>query len=127
MRRHRGGLGAIYEIELLATAASAFFFGERSRFAPQGVVGGGPAALNRFSFHSEGVWHTPPLGSKMVGITLKQGDRIRLETPGGGGYGPAAERSRAARAEDIRLGYTSAREGTKSSRKNGRTAKAGTR
>ena len=145
--RHRGGLGAIYEIELLADTANAFFFGERARFAPQGVVGGGPAALNRFSFRARGAWHTPPLGSKMVGIDLVKGDRIRLETPGGGGYGPAAERSRAARAEDIRLGYTSGRDstgkkgkrialtgtkttaktGTKTSTKTSRTAKAGTR
>jgi N-methylhydantoinase B len=107
--RHRGGLGAIYEIELLEESASAFFFGERGRFAPQGVLGGGPAALNRFGYSNEGRWHHPPMASKMVGIPLKKGDRIRLETPGGGGYGPPAERSASARARDRHLGYTSAR------------------
>ena len=37
----RGGLGAIYEIELLEKQADVFLFGERGRFAPPGVVGGG--------------------------------------------------------------------------------------
>ena len=30
-----------------------------------------------------------------------------LETPGGGGFGPAAERERARVARDVRLGYVS--------------------
>ena len=38
--RHRGGLGAIYEIELLEDSAEAFVFGERGRSAPQGIAGG---------------------------------------------------------------------------------------
>jgi N-methylhydantoinase B len=33
---HRGGLGAVYEIELLEENAEAFLFGERGRFPPQG-------------------------------------------------------------------------------------------
>ena len=41
----------------------------------------------------------------MVGMRLARGDRVRLETPGGGGYGPAAERDREAVARDVRLGY----------------------
>jgi N-methylhydantoinase B len=40
----RGGLGAIYEIELLEKQADVFLFGERGRFAPPGVVGGGAGA-----------------------------------------------------------------------------------
>ena len=34
--RHRGGLGAIYEIELLEREADVFLFGERGRSAPRG-------------------------------------------------------------------------------------------
>ena len=41
----------------------------------------------------------------MVGIPLKQGQRLRIESPGGGGYGPPQERSRNAIARDLRLGY----------------------
>ena len=105
--KHRGGLGAIYEIELLEQSAQGFIFGERGRAAPKGIAGGQPAAVNVFSFHSEGQWHRPPMASKMLGIQLKRGDRVRLETPGGGGYGPPAERPMQAREADVAQGYVS--------------------
>ncbi|MEO9962581.1 MAG: hydantoinase B/oxoprolinase family protein [Nisaea sp.] len=106
--RHRGGLGAIYEIELLEEKADVFLFGERGRFAPHGVVGGGDAALNKFTYEQANGDHTPPMASKMVGIKLAQGQKVRLETPGGGGYGDVLERVPDAVAEDVRLGYVSA-------------------
>ena len=102
---HRGGLGAIYEIELLEESAQAFLFGERGCHAPKGVAGGGDAALNRFAFENDGAWHSPPMVSKMVGIKLKRGERLRLETPGGGGYGAASARDPARVARDVALGY----------------------
>jgi N-methylhydantoinase B len=103
---HRGGLGAIYEIELLEANADAFLFGERARFAPQGVHGGGPGAENRFRYQQDDGWHEPPMASKMVGIALKRGQRVRLETPGGGGWGDPAERPPEATKRDADLGYT---------------------
>lgn len=103
--QYRGGLGAIYEIELLEKSADVFLFGERGKFAPSGVLGGRPAAMNRFRYQNKGRWLAPPFVSKMVGIKLKRGERVRLETPGGGGYGDARKRSPEAIAEDIRLGY----------------------
>jgi N-methylhydantoinase B len=104
--RHRGGLGAVYEIEVMDDA-EAFVFGDRARFAPPGVAGGSAGAPNRFSFQSDEGERTPPMASKMVGIRLARGRRVRLETPGGGGYGPAAERDPEAVARDVRLGYVS--------------------
>ncbi|RBI82946.1 hydantoinase B/oxoprolinase family protein [Rhodosalinus halophilus] len=108
---HRGGLGAIYEIEVLEEmGAEAFFFGERGRFSPKGVAGGGDAARNRFTFQQGDAWEAPPLVSKMVGIKLKQGERVRLETPGGGGYGPPGDRPAKAVARDVAQGYIAADE-----------------
>lgn len=107
---HRGGLGAIYEIELLEENAEAFLFGERGCYAPQGVVGGGPGALNVFSYEQGDGWHTPPLVSKMRGIGLKRGQAVRLETPGGGGYGNPAGRAPDAVALDVKRGLLSATE-----------------
>jgi len=107
--RHRGGLGAIYEIELLEEEADAFLFGERGKFAPPGVVGGGPALANRFAYEQDDGWHTPPMVSKMVGIRLKRGQRVRLETPGGGGYGDPAGRAPEAIERDAALGYVTRR------------------
>ena len=105
--KSRGGLGAVYELELLEEEADVFLFGERGRFAPKGVVGGGDAALNRFSYEQIDGEKTPPMASKMVGIKLKRGQKVRLETPGGGGYGDPAERDRAAIERDVALGFVS--------------------
>src|SRR5690606_993365 len=103
--RHRGGLGAVYEIELLEEEADVFLFGERGRFPPQGVCGGGPAALNRFVYQQDDGPHEPPMASKIVGVKIRRGQRVRIESPGGGGYGPPRERAPEAVAEDVRLGY----------------------
>ncbi len=84
---HRGGLGAVYEIELLEEQADVFLFGERGKFAPPGVIGGWPAALNKFSYQQGDLFETPPQLSKMVGISIRRGEKLLLETPGGGGYG----------------------------------------
>ncbi len=103
--KHRGGLGAIYEIELLEENADVFLFGERGKFAPPGVAGGQPATRNRFLYAENGVEREPPQISKMVGLKLKRGERLRLETPGGGGYGNPAERTKEAIERDRTLGY----------------------
>jgi N-methylhydantoinase B len=104
--RHRGGLGAIYEIELLEEQADVFLFGERGRFAPPGILGGGAGALNRFSvLRHDGSQQHPPMASKWVGIKLAKGERVCLETPGGGGYGPANERAADAIQRDVDNGY----------------------
>jgi len=105
--RHRGGLGAIYEIELLEEEATCFLFGDRGKFPPRGVVGGGDAAMTRFTFpRPDGPTH-PPMASKIVDVPLKRGDRVRLETPGGGGYGDPADRPGEAWDHDQALGYVS--------------------
>ncbi len=103
--KHRGGLGAIYEIELLEESADVFLFGERGKFAPPGVAGGQPAARNRFVYAENGVEREPPQVSKMVGLKLRRGERLRLETPGGGGYGDPAERTQSAIQRDRAMGY----------------------
>ena len=49
--QHRGGLGAIYEVEALADGgAEVFLLGERGKYPPFGVNGGQAAALNRFVY-----------------------------------------------------------------------------
>ena len=108
--QHRGGLGAIYEIELLEQEADVFIFGERGRSAPKGIAGGGEGALNVFDYENAGQWHQPPMASKMVGIKLKRGERVRLQTPGGGGYGDPAQRRQAQCDSDVNMGYTLAAE-----------------
>jgi N-methylhydantoinase B len=43
--------------------------------------------------------------SKVTDVRVKAGERVRLETPGGGGFGHPAERDRDALQRDLRLGY----------------------
>jgi N-methylhydantoinase B len=105
--RQRGGLGGLYEIELLEQSADVFLFGERGLYPPQGVAGGGPAACNVFTYDSDDGRRNPTLTSKMTGLKITRGQRLRLESPGGGGYGAALERPPELVAEDVRLGYVS--------------------
>jgi N-methylhydantoinase B len=106
--RHRGGLGAIYEIEALAEdGAEVFLLGERGKYPPFGVNGGKAAALNRFVYETDSGEATPPLVSKVTDVKIRRGQKVRLETPGGGGFGDPAAREPERVARDVRLGYVS--------------------
>ena len=105
---HRGGLGAIYEIEALSpTGADVFLLGERGKFAPFGVNGGTPAALNEFHWQTDEGEKTPPMASKIADVKIKRGQRVRLQSPGGGGWGSPLTRDPVRVARDVRLGYVS--------------------
>ncbi|MBX9911884.1 MAG: hydantoinase B/oxoprolinase family protein [Beijerinckiaceae bacterium] len=106
--RHRGGCGAIYEIEALAeSGADVFLLGERGKFPPFGVAGGGPAAMNRFVYDSAEGPTSPPMVTKITDIHIGQGQRVRLESPGGGGYGAPRDRDPDAVRRDVANGYVS--------------------
>jgi N-methylhydantoinase B len=84
-----------------------FLLGERGKYPPFGVNGGKPAALNRFVFDTDHGERTPPLVSKITDVRIKRGQRVRLETPGGGGFGDPKSREPARVARDVRLGLVS--------------------
>ena len=75
----RGGDGVVRELEALA-AMDYSLLTERRRHAPPGAAGGLPGARGRNSVNGES------LGPK-AGGSLRTGDRLRIETPGGGGHG----------------------------------------
>jgi N-methylhydantoinase B len=77
--RHRGGDGVIRELE--AQAGMSFsLLSERRRHAPPGAQGGEPGAPGRNLLDGE---ELPPKASG----SLRPGQRLRIETPGGGGFG----------------------------------------
>jgi N-methylhydantoinase B/oxoprolinase/acetone carboxylase alpha subunit len=78
-----GGEGIVREYELL-TEASVTIISERRRGAPYGARGGQPGASGRNTLIRDG--REQPLPGK-VQLQLRAGDRLRIETPGGGGYG----------------------------------------
>lgn len=100
----RGGLGLDYEIELLRGEARASFVMDHGRTGPQGALGGGDGAVNRVEVTRDGVVMVPEHLSKAQDIALRPGDRVRVRTPGGGGYGDPAERNPADLARDVALG-----------------------
>lgn len=102
--QHRGGLGLDYEVELRRGNARASFVMDHGRFGPQGALGGANGAVNEVEVWREGVKYTPEHLSKEQDIPLQAGDRVRVKTPGGGGYGPALERDLDLIKEDKRLG-----------------------
>jgi len=78
--RHRGGDGLVREFEFLAEAEFTLLT-ERRRFAPWGLAGGCPGTRGRNLLNDVPL---PPKCHRKVA----PGDRLRIETPGGGGYGP---------------------------------------
>jgi N-methylhydantoinase B len=48
---------------------------------------------------------TPPLVSKVTDVKIRRGQKVRLETPGGGGFGDPLERDPERVERDVRLGY----------------------
>ncbi len=104
---HRGGFGLDYEVELLRGEARASFVMDHGRFGPQGVLGGKDGAPNVVEVWQDGQRHVPEHLSKEQDIPLRPGDRVRVQTPGGGGYGKPGKRAHDLIDEDLRLGrYT---------------------
>jgi N-methylhydantoinase B len=103
---HRGGLGAIYEIApLMEGDTDVFLLGERGKFPPFGVNGGKAAALNRFLYRNGTGEHGVPLVTKTTDVKIDCTGFVRLESPGGGGFGDPRRRDPSQVARDVRLGY----------------------
>ena len=100
----RGGLGLDYEIELLRGTARASFVMDHGRTGPLGALGGQDGALNRVEITRGGTVLIPEHLSKAQDIVLAPGDRVRVRTPGGGGYGEPAARDPSLIKEDVALG-----------------------
>lgn len=108
--RQRGGLGLDYEIELLRGEARASFVMDHGRYGPQGALGGADGAVNTVTVFRDGGAHVPKHLSKEQDIPMKAGDRVRVGTPGGGGYGDPRQRAPDKVLRDVELGYYTAEE-----------------
>jgi N-methylhydantoinase B len=83
----RGGDGLIREVEML-TPAQLTLLAERRRFRPYGLEGGGQGAAGA-------AWIVKACHNGEIALPgkcsrqLDTGDAVRIETPGGGGWGKA--------------------------------------
>ena len=83
---HNGGDGIIREIEILTDAQVTLLADRRSR-GPYGLAGGGDGARGRtLIIRSDG--SEEELAGK-ISVRLRPGESVRIESPGGGGWGIA--------------------------------------
>jgi len=85
--RYHGGCGVIREIEFLEPLEVSMI-SQRRTTAPYGLQGGGDGACGRNILRRVGTdadAELPPI----VSVSVRPGDRLTIETPGGGGYGRA--------------------------------------
>ena len=98
--RHRGGMGIARQIRATRDGVVFSARSDGHRAGAPGLFGGlagGTARLLR----NPGTPREEELSSKAANLVLKAGESVRLETPGGGGFGAPQERDRRALATDI--------------------------
>lgn len=99
--RMRGGLGIGRQIRALSDGTIFSVRSDGHIIAAEGLAGGGPGGTAKL-YKNPGRPGTVVLHSKAAHVALAAGEAIRLETPGGGGFGPPAERALEALAKDLR-------------------------
>ena len=101
----RGGLGISREYEVLAGEVVFTHRGERHRRPAQGAAGGGPGACAHSVIRRVG-GAEEIIPSKIL-VRLQRGDRVEVNTAGGGGFGDPAARSADRLAADVAGGKVS--------------------
>jgi len=101
--RHRGGLGMARQIHILRDGTTLSVRSDAHVVPAPGVFGGLPSNVTRI-VRNPGTDREEVLHSKSSGLAAKAGDTLRVETLGGGGYGPPSERPAELLAADLRQG-----------------------
>jgi len=102
---YRGGMGVEYHIRLRRGEARASMVMDHGRVGPQGALGGKDGGTNSVLVEQSGKIYRPPHLSKDQDIVMTEGDRLKVRTPGGGGYGDPKRRDPSAVARDVSRGY----------------------
>jgi len=103
--RHRGGLALCREYIFVDHNPVFTTLADRVKFPPWGLFGGEDGKVARYTVISNGKSRVIP--SKGT-IQIMPGEMVRVETCGGGGYGPAHERDPHLVLRDVREGKVSA-------------------
>ncbi len=100
----RGGCGLMRGFALLADRATVTLLGDRARFAPPGAEGGEPGKTSARALYRQGTRQEPVALPAKTTFTMREGDELIIQTPGGGGYGPPDQRDPAQRDQDRESG-----------------------
>lgn len=104
--KHRGGMGIARQIRVLHDGTVLSARSDRHKLGAPGTEGAGPGGLGRL-IRNPGTEREAVLPSKVAAMRLSAGEVIRIETPGGGGFGDPAARPLDDLASDLRDGVTS--------------------
>jgi N-methylhydantoinase B len=105
--KFRGGLGIALEFQVFAPDATVIARGmDRTRFHPWGVHGGHTGARMKPALVNPGTDGEISV-RKINYLKLSPGDRVRITTSGGGGYGNPLERDIERVRADVELGFVS--------------------
>ena len=106
--KYRGGPGGVVEMVVeTAEPAVGNTAGDGVRYGACGILGGADGVPHRYMLYSNG---QPPraIKTKEVGLVIRPGDILLLESGGGGGWGDPTLRNPDATARDTENGFISA-------------------
>ena len=101
--RYRGGFGVIREYEILGDSAVAHASFGRTVTRPWAMDGGGPGSPNALYVNRAGGGQQESYG-RVSHVDLQRGDRLRVATGGGGGWGDPTLRDSAQLSADLEAG-----------------------
>ena len=102
--RWRGGLGICREYAFVNHDAVFTMLADRAKFPALGLFEGEEGKTSRYQLVSNGrITRIPSKGT----IRVTPRDMIRVESPGGGGYGPPRQRDAELVLEDVQQGKVS--------------------
>ena len=104
--RHRGGLGIVRQLRALQDDTVFSARSDSYIHGAEGIEGGRDGSLSAVIYNA-GRETEKALPSKVADFVLAAGESIRIETPGGAGFGACDERSIALIAQDLRDGVIS--------------------
>ncbi|HXP03135.1 MAG TPA: hydantoinase B/oxoprolinase family protein [Stellaceae bacterium] len=105
--QYRGGPGGIVEMVIeIEEPALANTAGDGVVHGACGILGGADGAPHRYMLYSANR-EPRAIRTKETGLVINPGDRLVLESGGGGGWGHPAERNDAEKARDTESGFVS--------------------
>ncbi|WP_020495584.1 hydantoinase B/oxoprolinase family protein [Sciscionella marina] len=104
---YRGGLGVRRDIRVRAERAEFSAHADRQHSRPWGTHGGADGTSGRFVLNPGRPDERVLASGRISGVELREGDVLRVESPGSGGAGDPRERDPECLAEDVRAGRVS--------------------